>query len=156
MRQVLILVALTLTFATSTLCQTKRESPAARPGSKDEQAVLQALHQWVDALRRNDTAAVEQIVADDYLITTAEGTVLNKEQDTAPLKSGEVKFESAATEDVKVRVFGKTAIVTGIGRFKGTYKGRPFTVNERFTDVYVKRRDRWQPVAAHSTALRAQ
>ena len=154
MRRVLILAALTLTFAANTNSQTKKETP--QHGNKDEQAVLQALHQWVDALQRNDVAAVERIVADDYIITTAEGTVLNKEQDTAPLKSGEVKFETAATEDVKVRIFGKTAVVTGIGRFKGTYKGRPFTVNERFTDVYVKRRDRWQPVAAHSTALRTK
>jgi ketosteroid isomerase-like protein len=152
MRRIPILMALALALAGNSFSQTKKE-PVSPRRSKDEQAVLQTLHQWVDALQRNDTAAVERIVADDYLNTTAEGSVLNKEQDTASLKSGDVKFESAATEDVKVRLFGKTAVVTGIGRFKGTYKGRPFTVNERFTDVYVKRHDRWQPVAAHSTAL---
>ena len=154
MRRLLILTALTLTFATNTFSQTKKET--TKQGGKDEQAVLQVLQQWIDALQRNDVAAIERIVADDYIITTAEGFVLNKEQDTEPLKSGEVTFKSATTEDVKVRIFGETAVVTGIARFKGIYRTKPFTTNERFTDVYVKRRQGWQPVAAHSTALRAQ
>jgi hypothetical protein len=65
-----------------------------------------------------------------------------------------VKFESAEATDVNVRVFGSTAVVTGIGVFKVV--GVPTTFRERFTDVYAKRKGRWQPVASHTTPVKAQ
>jgi ketosteroid isomerase-like protein len=122
--------------------------------SKEQREVLAVLNDWVTALAQNDLARIERIVGDDYLITTSEGTILNKEQDLETIKTGDTKFQSAATEDVNIRVFGKTAIVTGIGIFKVLYKNRPLDVRERFTDVYVKRNGRWQPVASHATSLR--
>jgi ketosteroid isomerase-like protein len=121
---------------------------------KQEREVLAALRTWLDALARNDFAAVERIVADDYVITAAEGKVMNKTEDLEPIKTGDVKFETANVEDVNIRVFGKTAIVTGIGSFKVVSHGRRFEARERFTDVYVKRKGRWQPVASHTTPLR--
>ncbi|MBV9959217.1 MAG: nuclear transport factor 2 family protein [Acidobacteria bacterium] len=121
--------------------------------SKEQREVLAVLNDWVDALTKNDLGRLERIVGDDYLITTSENTILNKEQDLSPIKTGDVKFQTVSTQDVNIRVFGKTAIVTGIGLFKGTYKARPFDIRERFTDVYVKRGRRWQPVASHATRL---
>ncbi|HEY0546423.1 MAG TPA: nuclear transport factor 2 family protein [Pyrinomonadaceae bacterium] len=121
--------------------------------SKEQREVLAVLNDWVAALRQNDLAKLNYIVGDDYVITTSEGTMLDKEQDLLPIKTGDVKFETVSTEDVNVRIYGKTAIVTGIGNFKVTYKNRPLDVRERFTDVYVKRNGRWQPVASHATSL---
>lgn len=123
------------------------------PSSKEQREVLAVLNDWVEALKQNDLAKLNYIVGDDYLITTSEGTILNKEQDLLPVKTGDVKFESVATEDVNVRIYGKTAIVTGIGIFHVQYKNKPLDVRERFTDVYVKRNGRWQPVASHATSL---
>jgi ketosteroid isomerase-like protein len=115
--------------------------------------VIKVLREWLGALARNDLAAVERIVADDYVITAAEGVVLNKEQDLAPLRSGTTKFDSASAEDVNVRVFGSTAIVTGIAAFSVRVRGKTLDLRERFTDVYVKRKGRWQPVSSHTTPL---
>ena len=123
--------------------------------ASDADAVRAALKAWLDALARNDVAAVERIIADDYVITAgAEGKVMNKLQDLEPLHSGKVKFESAEATDVNVRIFENTAVVTGIGVFKVV--GIPTTFRERFTDVYVKRKGRWQPVASHTTPVKAQ
>ncbi|MBV9210810.1 MAG: nuclear transport factor 2 family protein [Acidobacteria bacterium] len=128
----------------------ERKSPSY---SKEQREVLAVLNDWVEALRQNDLAKLNYIVGDDYVITTSEGTMLNKEQDLLPVKTGDVKFQTVETEDVNVRVYGKTAIVTGIGSFHVIYKNRPLDVRERFTDVYVKRNGRWQPVASHATSL---
>ncbi len=122
--------------------------------SSEEAAVRAVLRDWMDALARNDVAAVERIVADDYIIT-AGAKLMNKTEDLAVLKLGVVKFLSAETSDVNVRVFGNTAIVTGAGRYVMNWRGRRVELRNRFTDVYVKRGGRWQPVASHTTPTNA-
>src|SRR5215217_646879 len=127
---------------------------AAATQSASQREVLAALHDWLDALAKNDLPRVERIVADDYRITVADGRVLDKTEDLEPLRSGKVKFRSAEATDVDVRVFGTTAIVTGVARFTADVGGNAASFQERFTDVYVKRRGRWQPVASHTTPVK--
>jgi ketosteroid isomerase-like protein len=55
---------------------------------------------------------------------------------------------------MKVKDFGDVAVVTGHSTFKGKYKGQPVTVVLRFTDVFVKRDDRWLVVASQGTQVR--
>jgi ketosteroid isomerase-like protein len=119
--------------------------------SKAEREVLKLLDGWLDALKRSDMAALDRIIADDFTIVGTEGAIRSKEQDLAPIKSGDLKFESLATEDVKVFVYGDTAVVTGIGTYKVNFKGRAADVRERFFDVYQKRKGRWQVIASRST-----
>jgi uncharacterized protein (TIGR02246 family) len=121
----------------------------------DEKAVSRLVHEWLDALLKNDLDALDSIIADDYIITNSDGSVLGKQQDMEPLKSG-LKFEYAAIEDLRVRVYGDTAVATGITTFKGNFKGRAFTARERFTDVWVKRNGLWQAVASQETRLPKQ
>jgi hypothetical protein len=147
-----ILIISILTIAVSALSHGQASNGANDKMSKAEREVRQVLEEWLDALRRGDVAALERIVADDYMITVSDGRVLNREQDLSPLKEG-VKFESATVQDVRVRVFKETAIVTGEGIFKVRVKDKNYDIRERFTDIYVKRKGRWQPVASHSTAL---
>ena len=147
-----LLIIFVLTIAGSAGASGQTSAAATREMSKAEREVRQVLSDWIDALKRNDVAALERIVAEDYLITVSDGRVLNREQDLEPLRNG-VKFESAAAEDVRVRVFKETAIVTCVGVFKVRVKDKDYDVRERFTDIYVKRKGRWQPVASHSTSL---
>src|ERR1051325_5898984 len=96
-------------------------------------------------------AAPDRIIADDFHIVVADGRLLDKAQDLEPLKSGELKFDSVSTEDVKVFIYGDTAVVTGIGVFQINYQGRASSIRERFFDVYQKRKKQWQVVASRST-----
>lgn len=119
--------------------------------SKAEQEVLKRLDNWIDALKRGDTTALNEIIADDFTIITSDGAQLNKEQDLEPIKSGDLKFEAIKTEGVKVFVYGKTAVVTGIAAFKIVYKGKASDIRERFFDVYQKRKGQWLVIASRST-----
>jgi hypothetical protein len=147
-----ILIISILTIAVSALAHGQASGSATGKMSKAEREVRQVLGEWLDALKRGDVAALERIIGDDYLVTVSDGRVLNREQDLASVREG-VKFESATAQDVRVRIFKETAIVTGEGIFKVRVKDKDFDVHERFTDIYVKRRGRWQPVASHSTSL---
>jgi glyoxylase-like metal-dependent hydrolase (beta-lactamase superfamily II) len=121
--------------------------------SADEIAIRRVLEEWLDALRRADTAALQRIIPEDYSITVEDGRVLNRDQDLAPIKSGRLRFQSMKTDSVRVRIFGDAAVVTGIGSYSAIVGTKMSAFRERFTDVYVKRGGKWQPVASHSTPL---
>lgn len=127
----------------------------AADAKKEVRAVLD---QWLSALAKNDFTTVQRIVADDYVITAGgEGKVMDKTEDLAPLQSGEVKFTSAEASDVDIRIFGDTAIVTGLGRYVVVMPdGKSAEFRERFTDVYARRKGRWQPVASHTTPVKTK
>jgi hypothetical protein len=139
-------------FASPTSAQ--QPSPAVVPMSQDEQAVRAVLDSWLKALERGDTVALKQIIAEDYLITVADGRVLNREQDLAPIIAGRLQFVSAKTDSLHIRIFGNAAIVTGVGTYTVKMGDKSPVIRERFTDVYIKRSGVWQPVSSHSTPLR--
>jgi len=102
------------------------------------------------ALLQSDTTALEQIFADDYMITNQFGQVQTKAQMISDLKSGALKFESIDEDDVIIRTYGDAAVVTG--RTTSKHKGRQ-SMQVRFTRVYVKRQGRWQTVAYQTTRI---
>lgn len=116
--------------------------------SKAEQEVLKLLDNWVDALKRSDMTALTRIMADDFVLLESSGKLLNREQDLEAIKSGDLTFQSLATDDVKVFVYGETAVVTGHGVYQITYKGKSSTIRERFFDVYQKRKGQWRVIAS--------
>jgi len=69
--------------------------------------------------RRDEEDAERQ----EWTITDPSGKVSSKSEDLNNLKSGKTKFVSFANEDVKVKIYGKTAIVTGLTMIKGTQDG---------------------------------
>jgi ketosteroid isomerase-like protein len=92
-------------------------------------------------------------LADTYTFTGPDGTIENKAQAIADLKSGDLKLQSASLDGAKVQVYGDTAVVTYNSNDKGTYKGKDITGKTRWTDVFVNRNGRWQVVASQGTML---
>lgn len=150
MQKALFLVAL-LVLATPSFVLGQTTSNKSIGHSKAEREILQFIADWIEALKRNDGAALDRMVADDFHIILADGRTRAKEQELGPSKSGDIKFEQLAAEDVQVFVSGDTAIATGIGTYRGTAKGQAFAGRERFFDVYQKRKGRWQILASRAT-----
>jgi ketosteroid isomerase-like protein len=55
--------------------------------------------------------------------------------------------------DMKVRVYGSTAVVTARATSKGRFKGQPFSESERSTDVFVKQDGQWKCVLTQLTRI---
>ena len=146
MRKNLLFVALFMVAAMPALAQT-----TARPEQNNsvEQAVLKLTQEWLDAENGVDRAALNRIIADDFLGTGPRGTTVSK-TDVIPREGSEGHGLAISGQDIKVRVFGDTAIVTGRGVPK--VQDRP---ELRITVVFVKRADRWQMVAGHLSAVPA-
>jgi hypothetical protein len=107
---------------------------------------------------KRDAAFFERVEADEFIFTDANGGMTLKKEDVDSVKAPanpDSKLVSYEVDDVKVSLYGKTAVVTGHVAQKGIYKGQEWTGQSRFTDVFVWRDGRWQIVAGHSSRIPA-
>jgi uncharacterized protein (TIGR02246 family) len=137
-----LFVSLTV-FAQNRPTTTAEEDPAA--------AVRALEREWLDAYEKRDVAAMERIVADDFVIYFDDGDSQSKADILAMLVRGAGKPSPAfTTDDVVARVYGDTVILTG--RVVTRQKRADGTMSEsasRYTDVYVRRNGRWQVASSH-------
>lgn len=105
---------------------------------------------WVE----HDRETVNAILADDWTVIDPTGRVLTKAQVLEEgFESGTRKIESGTIDEVKVRLLGEVAVVTGRTIATGSYQGTSVSVKLRFTDVCVKRGDDWQVVSSQATLI---
>lgn len=121
--------------------------------AKAEQEVLKINEEFDRAIVAQDAAGYRRILADEFIFTSASGTVTNKSQELAKVMSGDFKYESVKSEDLRVEVYGKTAVLTGRFNANGKYRGNNFELSERYTAVFVKRNGHWQMVAEHASEI---
>ena len=92
-------------------------------------------------------------MTDDYIVTDADSNVSTKAQEIAFIRSGEFVVTSCVHHEMKVRVYGDTAVVTGRSTVKETYRGKDFIGQYRWTDTWIKRAGRWQCAAEHVSKI---
>jgi ketosteroid isomerase-like protein len=133
-------------------------SQAPNENSPNEQEVRDAFSQFADAFVKADTVMLRSMLADDYVHTNANGGVLDKTRWLAfaknrheDLKSEKVRIDTYRNDDLRVRVYGNTAVVTGLNTTIGYRDGKEWKLNLRITNVWVKRHGRWQRVAFHDS-----
>lgn len=112
--------------------------------SDDERQVRQLEEDLIEAFRRNDTATLERILADDFVFTDPRGASITKDFWLADLRSGAFSFESVEIEDVRVRLAGDAALVTGLVTLKARSRAGGYNGQFGVVDVYMKRAGRWQ------------
>jgi uncharacterized protein (TIGR02246 family) len=119
-----------------------------------EKAVAALEQQWLQSQKTNNPDLVAPLIADKFTNTDPEGKVTTKAQMLTTAKA--TKYESVDYDDLKVTVFGDTAIAIGTFKAKGTDgTGKPMDVRERFTDTWVKMPNgKWQCVASQGTAVK--
>ncbi len=111
---------------------------------------------WTDAAVRGDTATVNSMITDGFVMTTSDGTILTKAQREEAYRSARRKWESAKIDDMKVYLYGDTAVVTGRWTGKGTFNGKPMAEVERWTDIWIRQNGIWKCVASQSTPTPAR
>ena len=116
-----------------------------------EKSVEALEHQWLQGQKTNNPDLVAPLLADKIVVTQADGKVLDKDATLAFYKK--TKWDSAEYTDVKVTVFGDTAIATGGFIGKGTdATGKGFDDKERWTDTWMKMPGgKWQCIASQVT-----
>ena len=119
------------------------------PVGAEEQALMQIERDWAAAGVKNDWAALDKILAAEY-VNNSDGTIRLKKQILAEMKSGASKTASATTGEMRALVLGETGIVQGLWAEKGTRNGKDTSATYRFTGIFVKRDGRWQVATSYS------
>src|SRR5213080_4864691 len=103
-----------------------------------EQHVRQLNDEWVKAMVRADAATLERIMADDFYFTyPLEGD--DKAQFIADITSGDLKIEHISREQVGVRLFGNTAVLTARDSATWLYHGRELSGQYKIMAIYIER-----------------
>ena len=88
-----------------------------------------------------------------YGLVTPTGTIQNKEQRVAPIRSGALKYDYAKYDEINVRIYGEMAIVTAHVTVKSQLKGAPLNGQFRSTLTLLKVKGNWELVASQASAI---
>lgn len=131
------------------------DTAAAQGGP--EQELIQLERDWCNATVKKDAATLSRILSDDHTSVTSRGATQTKADVLADLKDQTSSTDSCVDSNVKVRLYGDAAVVTGLGTRAGTNKGIAFKNRQvLWTDTFVKKDGRWQSVATQGTVIAAQ
>jgi ketosteroid isomerase-like protein len=126
----------------------------ASAGAEDVQEHLKKLEtERAAAVVKGDADWLDKHTADDYMLISMSGQISDKAKMLEGFKSGQSKLTSDDLSDMKVRVYGNTAIVTGKADVKGMLGGQDATGQILFTRVYVKKNGTWQTVSFQQTRI---
>lgn len=123
--------------------------PRAQEKSDAVSEVLALEAKWNDAYKQRDFVTLNSLLADDFVITVENGTTYSKSGYIAASGSGATQVEISTMSELKVRMHGNTAVVTGAYHEKGTSSGKAYEYHDRLTDVWMKIGGRWQLIASH-------
>jgi len=123
--------------------------------AKAEKSKLIALENaWNQAQIHRDGGALNKLVADTFVYTDWDGTVMNKAKFIADSKDPSVETTLVANENVDVYFYPGVAVVTGAYHTKGTSRGKPFDHYGRFTDTWILSSGNWVCVASHTNLVK--
>jgi ketosteroid isomerase-like protein len=119
----------------------------------ESQEVLKVARELEQTIIKNDVEQIERLLDDDWMIVGPDGAIIEKARFLGVIKSGVLSHEAMSSDDVRVRVYGTTAIVTAITSSKAKYMDHEFSTRERATDVFVKRDGKWRCVMTQLTTI---
>jgi ketosteroid isomerase-like protein len=136
---------LILALATATILALSPARSNASPAD-DETAVAALDSQYQEAVKKNDVATMDRILADDFALVTGRGQAQTKADLLKESGSGSITYEHQEDSNRTVRVWGDTAVVTALLWVKGSESGKSFDYKLWFSDVYVRTPKGWRYV----------
>jgi hypothetical protein len=118
-----------------------------------EQSIKAKTEQLTQAALKADVATYDKLLAHDYISINVLGRTSSKAELVENLKSGKVKFESIDVSDVKVKLYGDTALVISTVNVKGHSGDADLSGQWRSSRVWAKRNGQWQSVLFQATRI---
>jgi hypothetical protein len=112
---------------------------------------------WPKAYREGDTALLDKILADQFQLIDAEGTISTKREELDYVRKNKPTYKSFRFEITRLEVFeNRTAIVSGTGRmeFDATAKTEAHSIEYKSSNVFIERDGRWQAIASHVSGVK--
>lgn len=120
---------------------------AALAASAEDRATVAALDaEYQAAVKNNDAATMDRILADDFVLVTGKGKSYNKADLLRAAREKSETYEHQEDTNQTVRVFGNTAVVTALLWLKYTNNGGAFDYKLWFSDTYARTPQGWRYV----------
>ena len=123
------------------------------PGHDQAVQLRQQADAWDSAIVRKDVAAISQNMAGSFQQIDSQGNLSSKAEFLSGITAEKLVIHPYEPEDVVIRFYGATALVTGTTNLHGTYNGKPFSTRYRYTDTYVKEAGVWRVVHVQTTEM---
>jgi ketosteroid isomerase-like protein len=123
---------------------------AANPEEATAMAFTQAV---CDAFKNGDLPALQDELATEFTLVGSDASVQDRRETLEEVRSGEPRYETFRNHDMSAHVYGDAATVQGITSLKGTFHGKPFNADVRFTDTLIRMNGRWRIVVSHVTRI---
>lgn len=122
--------------------------------SKNAESVLGTIHELCKAFETGNADRLKRNMTSDFTLTSSTGVVTTLSDEINDLKSGKARYSVFKNVDMKPRLYGNTAVVTGKTIVKGTYNGEAFEAEFQFTDTLIWKGGRWWMVSSHASRLK--
>lgn len=112
--------------------------------------VKAAEHMWLEGITKNDFPKLEKVLADDLYYLHSTGVADTKKSYIESMSSGKQRYSKGQINDLKIRVYGTTAVINGDANFEFVTNGKPGKGHLKYTHVFVKNAKGWQLVSHQS------
>jgi len=123
----------------------------AESAAEVEKIVAKLDTEYQAAVKANDAATMDRILADDFVLVLGNGKTFTKEDLLESARDKAVIYERQEELEQKVRVWGDTAVVTALLWIKGTSEGKTTERKLWFSDTYVKTDEGWRYVLGQAS-----
>jgi ketosteroid isomerase-like protein len=124
---------------------------ATAPHAMLPPALAKAVAAFDQAQIHGDGAALQRLLADDYVLFNSQGKVENKQDFIRDYTTPGFTMKPFTVEQEVVRQWPGGAVMGGVATLEGTSDGKPYRVRLRFADIWGLRDGRWQVI--HTSAM---
>jgi len=118
-----------------------------------EEELICVATEWDRAMVENDAETIGRYLSDDWTIVGSDGNVSDKATFLGLIQSGALTHDVMESHEMKVRVYGDTAVVLAKGVSGGKYQGQAFREVERVSCVFVRQNEQWKCVLTHLSRI---
>ena len=147
----LVIVAVSAVLVVAVEPQQRVGAAGTERVTQDQIIALERTRQ--EAFVRGDVDFLDRQTAEDYTTVNFAGTMSTKPEMMRGLRAGTTKVSSFELDDLRARIYGNVAVLTGIYRDESSVNGKGRRVNARFTRIFVNDGGVWRAVSYQQTAL---
>lgn len=118
-----------------------------------DSGIFAFVEKYDKAWNKKDVAAVDNVLADNYIYFSSTGTTTSRERTLEFLRSPKYILKSAVRSEMKIFQAGDTAVVSSRWIGTGTYNDEPINDDQRCSLVLAKNRKKWKLLSEHCTQI---
>lgn len=124
------------------------------PSGSRESTLVALEKMWNQAQITRDSKAIASMTGEHFINTEWDGEVSDRAAFLRDIDDPQFAATLMNIQNVKVDLYGDTAVVPGIYHTKGTSSGKAFDHVGRFTDTWIYRESKWACVESHTSLLK--